>query len=290
MYATVAGDPALRVRKRGRRLVSAPVLLRRQEAGTSASTFAERGRPTASVGVRPALAAALVLSAAMHAAILAVLSSLALGPATAPERPIPVVWAGAERAVSGDTMPVPSPDTGGSANTAPRAATPRSSRKAMPEAPPRRRTPDRGTDAVAASEPPSSESSFRAPARPEAVPADPGNAIAGSAVPAPSTGATAAPSGVVLRRVRGGRQAQPVYPDRALRLGLEGVTLLRVRVDPAGRVGEIRIERSAGGEDFDRSAREAVRRWRFEAAAPGDAPGDVWVLVPIEFRLRERSP
>jgi protein TonB len=85
---------------------------------------------------------------------------------------------------------------------------------------------------------------------------------------------------------KGGYQVQPRYPTSARRLGIQGTTLLRVFVAGDGRVTEIAVERTAGHADLDEAAAEAVRRWRFEPARRGDEPVSMWVLLPVEFRLR----
>jgi protein TonB len=45
------------------------------------------------------------------------------------------------------------------------------------------------------------------------------------------------------------------------------------------------LERSAGHQDLDEAAVEAVRRWRFEPARRGNRPMAVWVLIPVTFKL-----
>jgi protein TonB len=87
-------------------------------------------------------------------------------------------------------------------------------------------------------------------------------------------------------RPRGGYQVQPGYPDGARRLGIQGTSLLKVHVLIDGRVGDIVIEKSAGHPDLDQAAADAVRRWRFEPGRRGDDAIAMWVLLPVEFRLK----
>ncbi len=89
-----------------------------------------------------------------------------------------------------------------------------------------------------------------------------------------------------LARPLGGYQVKPRYPDSARRAGVQGVTLLKVRVLENGHVGETVIEQSAGHPDLDRSATEAVKKWRFEPARRGSEPVAVWVLLPVRFQLQ----
>ena len=104
----------------------------------------------------------------------------------------------------------------------------------------------------------------------------------------PSQTATARPSDALTSTAmpRGGYQVQPSYPSSARRLGIQGMTTLRVYVAADGRVGEVLIHQSAGHPDLDSAAAEAVKRWRFEPARRGADPVGVWVLLPVQFRLR----
>jgi protein TonB len=78
---------------------------------------------------------------------------------------------------------------------------------------------------------------------------------------------------------------RPSYPASARGLGIEGTTLLRVFVKDDGRVGEVRVQKSAGHPDLDEAAANAVRQWHFDPARKGDTAMAVWVVVPIEFHL-----
>jgi protein TonB len=88
-----------------------------------------------------------------------------------------------------------------------------------------------------------------------------------------------------LARPLGGYQVKPRYPEAARKAGAQGVTLLRVRVLENGRVGEVLIEKSAGFQELDVSAAEAVKKWLFEPARRGKEPVQVWVLLPVKFEL-----
>jgi protein TonB len=82
------------------------------------------------------------------------------------------------------------------------------------------------------------------------------------------------------------RRRTPRYPRDARLRGIEGVTLLRVEVERSGRVGEVRIERSAGDDALDAAAQRAIHRWRFSPFDASRPASSLWVLIPIEFRLR----
>lgn len=121
-----------------------------------------------------------------------------------------------------------------------------------------------------------------------AVPTEAGRDGSGRDGASPPRTATAVPSHEVTRTAipRGGYQVRPSYPGSARRLGIQGMTTLRVFVAADGRVGEVLIQESAGHPDLDNAAAEAVKRWRFEPARRGVEPVGVWVLLPVEFRLR----
>jgi protein TonB len=109
--------------------------------------------------------------------------------------------------------------------------------------------------------------------------------------PAPSAAApivaAVPPDGVTRTAVpRGGYQVRPSYPANARRLGIQGTTLLSVFVAADGRVDEVVVKQSAGHADLDQAAADAVRRWRFEPARRGSEAVAMWVLLPVEFRLR----
>ncbi len=72
----------------------------------------------------------------------------------------------------------------------------------------------------------------------------------------------------------------PRYPNRAIRLRLEGTVLIRVTVDANGAVTNCHIEASSGHRILDSAALAAVRTWSFR-----DGPGVV--CVPIEFVLHQ---
>lgn len=99
--------------------------------------------------------------------------------------------------------------------------------------------------------------------------------------------AMAVPPGVTqFARPQGGYQVRPSYPAAPRRLGIQGTTLLRVHVLADGRIGEVLVEKSGGHPDLDQAATDAVRAWRFDPARRGTEPVAMWVLLPVEFRLK----
>jgi periplasmic protein TonB len=132
-----------------------------------------------------------------------------------------------------------------------------------------------GTDGVPASAPMGPPAP--APTRPPAPSASSGSSVA-ALPPGDAVTQTAVP--------RGGYQVRPSYPHNARRLGIQGTTLLSVFVAADGRVADVVVKQSAGHPDLDQAAADAVKRWRFDPARRGSEAVAMWVLLPVEFRLR----
>lgn len=81
---------------------------------------------------------------------------------------------------------------------------------------------------------------------------------------------------------------KPAYPWRARLRGEQGTVRLLVRVSERGHTSDVRVSRSSGSELLDEAALTAVRRWIFHPGRRGDRPVDMWVQVPILFRLEGR--
>jgi protein TonB len=127
------------------------------------------------------------------------------------------------------------------------------------------------------------ESTFAAPSAVEPAPAGTPRPVA-----EPPSVAAAIPNDGITRTAipRGGYQVRPAYPSTPRRLGIQGTTTLRIYVSAEGRVTEVVVEQTAGHSDLDHAAADAVRRWRFEPARRGTEAVGMWVLLPVEFRLR----
>jgi protein TonB len=140
--------------------------------------------------------------------------------------------------------------------------------------------------------PPPGELPSTQPARPDSAESAPAVRFAGPpSGPTPAVAASgrelASASAVTqYARPQGGYQVRPSYPATARRLGVQGTTLLKVHVLVDGAVGEVVVQESAGHADLDQAAADAVRRWRFDPARRGSEPVAMWVLLPVEFRLR----
>ncbi|MEN8780955.1 MAG: energy transducer TonB [Desulfobacterales bacterium] len=75
------------------------------------------------------------------------------------------------------------------------------------------------------------------------------------------------------------------YPKRARRKGYEGTVVLEVLVNRNGKVDDLRILASSGYAILDRSAVKSVKTWSFKPAKKGKDTVDMWVQVPVRFKL-----
>ena len=81
------------------------------------------------------------------------------------------------------------------------------------------------------------------------------------------------------------RRAIPVYPEFALRAGLQGSVMLKVLLGKDGRAESIQVLK--GEQIFRKSAEDAVRKFLFEPARQSDRPVKVWLVIPIHFKLQD---
>jgi TonB family protein len=88
---------------------------------------------------------------------------------------------------------------------------------------------------------------------------------------------------------RYGDNARPAYPPLARLRGYQGLVVLFVEVLADGRVSQVGIRRSAGHEILDRAALEAVRSWRFEPGRKEGRTVAMSVEVPVRFVLNQDS-
>ncbi|MFZ1730159.1 MAG: energy transducer TonB [Bacteroidota bacterium] len=75
-----------------------------------------------------------------------------------------------------------------------------------------------------------------------------------------------------------------VYPDLAIRAGVEGTVIVLAYVNKEGIVTGTEIMRGIGG-GCDEAAMDAVKKVRFNPGLQRDKPVNVKVSVPVKFRL-----
>lgn len=81
----------------------------------------------------------------------------------------------------------------------------------------------------------------------------------------------------------------PRYPPSARRSGTQGTVTLKVLVTREGLPGRVELAKSSGSAPLDQAALETVKTWRFAPARRGTESIESTVLVPIVFRLEGTS-
>lgn len=79
--------------------------------------------------------------------------------------------------------------------------------------------------------------------------------------------------------------AGPKYPYLSRKAREEGVVMLRVLVNTAGRAAQLQVNQTSGHDRLDQAALDTVRKWRFAPAKRAGTPVEAWVLVPVTFAL-----
>ena len=97
-----------------------------------------------------------------------------------------------------------------------------------------------------------------------------------------------------IGKIRGIRSSpKPIHPERpsyprfAREQGWKGVTVLRIVIDPDGKVSSAMTHKSSGHSILDESAIKKVRQWVFEPAKNGEFKIASTVNLPIHFDLRQ---
>jgi TonB family protein len=82
------------------------------------------------------------------------------------------------------------------------------------------------------------------------------------------------------------RQVQPEYTDEARTAKVQGTVVLRLEIDPGGKVAHagIRVVRSLG-LGLDEKAIEAVKQWTFQPATKDGVPISVPATIEVNFRM-----
>ncbi len=78
------------------------------------------------------------------------------------------------------------------------------------------------------------------------------------------------------------------YPLQLWDQGMEGETLLRVRVTDTGQVDSVEVVESSGQSAFDSAAVHGAKDLRFRPARRGGKRIEVWAKVPVHFSKRPR--
>ena len=78
------------------------------------------------------------------------------------------------------------------------------------------------------------------------------------------------------------------YPLDLWDQGIEGSSMLKVRVTDMGNVDSVVVVESSGYDAFDSSAVRGARTLRFSPARQGDKRIEVWAHVPVHFSKKPR--
>lgn len=73
------------------------------------------------------------------------------------------------------------------------------------------------------------------------------------------------------------------YPVELWDLGIEGESLILVRVDALGAVDSTLVAESSGYAEFDSAAIAGARELRFRPGRKGDKRVEMWVRLPVKF-------
>ncbi|HSD66815.1 MAG TPA: energy transducer TonB [Vicinamibacteria bacterium] len=76
----------------------------------------------------------------------------------------------------------------------------------------------------------------------------------------------------------------PVYPDLAMKAGVQGIVIIEATVDARGRVANATVLRSV--PVLDEAALEAVRKWVYTPTLLNGVPTPVIMTVTVTFRLK----
>ena len=77
----------------------------------------------------------------------------------------------------------------------------------------------------------------------------------------------------------------PKYPMVARKRGYEGIVLLSVLVNKEGLVDNLWVFESSGYKVLDNAAIESVQDWIFEPGMRGIKKVEMWVQIPVGFKL-----
>jgi protein TonB len=82
------------------------------------------------------------------------------------------------------------------------------------------------------------------------------------------------------------KKVVPVYPEMAVRAGLEGVVWVKILVDKEGKPTKVVVIKSSA-EMFDQAAMDAAKGFLFTPAVMNNGPVKVWVSIPFRFQLKD---
>jgi len=81
-------------------------------------------------------------------------------------------------------------------------------------------------------------------------------------------------------------QKRLVYPEIARKAGVEGRVLVYAQIDEKGNVVRTKVMKSLGPNGCDEAAVSAIGAVKWKPAMQRDRPVKVWVMVPVDFKLK----
>lgn len=81
-------------------------------------------------------------------------------------------------------------------------------------------------------------------------------------------------------------QRNLIYPEIAQKAGIEGRVLIQAKIGIDGTVKRTVVQISLGPNGCDEAATTAIRAVKWKPAMQRDRPVEVWVAVPVEFKLK----
>jgi protein TonB len=95
-------------------------------------------------------------------------------------------------------------------------------------------------------------------------------------------------TGTVDRPPRFVVSVMPVYPEAALKDGLEGKVFVEVDIDTNGVVTQAVVKQSSN-KVFDQPSIDAAMKYRFTPAVKDGKRVAVWVTIPFQYKPNEKG-
>lgn len=77
-----------------------------------------------------------------------------------------------------------------------------------------------------------------------------------------------------------------IYPPEARSRGEQGIVQVKALVGRDGKVTMVSVDPAQSASPvLKQAAMDAVRQWTIEPARSGGEPREVWIVVPVAFRL-----
>jgi protein TonB len=80
---------------------------------------------------------------------------------------------------------------------------------------------------------------------------------------------------------------QEDYPPQSRRLGEEGVTVVRLLVNPDGSIADVQVAKSSGFSRLDETAVRKLKRWRVNPGTENGKPVQMWMDLRVVWQIKE---